>query len=303
MTVFKSQHPDITIPRDITIWHWLFDPASPSSPLSKHPSNQQKLAGFQNALTKERLDWSEVARHATHMSSALVRKHGLKPGDTVALFSANTIWYPVAMFAVLRAGGVVSGASPAYNVEEMTYALRTAKAKFLMTTPSSMAVAVAAAKQAGIPGERVFLLEGYAEGFGTLQELSSVGNKFGEDQVEPFRIPRGKTNFEICGFLSFSSGTTGLPKAVSRAREFIIEVEIEVFDGSRECLSIADLNSPRFFQVMIAHRNVIAQCLQIQQITPENHKKVLSVLPLFHSKQSNSIPKVISSGSSQVNKS
>lgn len=35
-------------------------------------------------------------------------------------------------------------------------------------------------------------------------------------------------------------------------------------------------------QVMIAHQNVIAQCLQVQQITPSDHKKVLAVLPLFH---------------------
>lgn len=33
---------------------------------------------------------------------------------------------------------------------------------------------------------------------------------------------------------------------------------------------------------MIAHQNVIGQCLQVQQITPSSHKKVLAVLPLFH---------------------
>jgi 4-coumarate--CoA ligase len=33
---------------------------------------------------------------------------------------------------------------------------------------------------------------------------------------------------------------------------------------------------------MISHQNVIAQCLQIQQITPDTHKKVLAVLPAFH---------------------
>lgn len=37
-------------------------------------------------------------------------------------------------------------------------------------------------------------------------------------------------------------------------------------------------------KVMIAHQNVIAQCLQVEQITPADHKKVLAVLPLFHSK-------------------
>jgi len=33
---------------------------------------------------------------------------------------------------------------------------------------------------------------------------------------------------------------------------------------------------------MIAHQNAIAQCLQVQQITPATHRKVLAILPLFH---------------------
>ncbi|KAK0102873.1 hypothetical protein ONS95_000932 [Cadophora gregata] len=33
---------------------------------------------------------------------------------------------------------------------------------------------------------------------------------------------------------------------------------------------------------MISHQNVIAQCLQIRQITPDSHKKILAVLPVFH---------------------
>jgi 4-coumarate--CoA ligase len=35
-------------------------------------------------------------------------------------------------------------------------------------------------------------------------------------------------------------------------------------------------------QVMISHQNVIAQCLQIAQITPSTHRKILAVLPAFH---------------------
>jgi 4-coumarate--CoA ligase len=115
------------------------------------------------------------------------------------------------------AGGVISGASPAYNVEEMSYALKTAQARFIMTSPPSMKVAAAAAANAGIPKEHIFLLEGELDGYTTLQDLIRVGKNYGEgDQVPAFKIPKGKTNFDICGFLSFSSGTTGLPKAVSR---------------------------------------------------------------------------------------
>lgn len=99
----------------------------------------------------------------------------------------------------------------------MTYALQKASAKYLLTVPGSMDVAAAAAKNAGIPKENVFLLEGEMEGFTTMKELLEVGRSYGEEgQVEPFRIPEGKTNFEVVACLSFSSGTTGLPKAVCR---------------------------------------------------------------------------------------
>jgi 4-coumarate--CoA ligase len=36
------------------------------------------------------------------------------------------------------------------------------------------------------------------------------------------------------------------------------------------------------WQVMIAHQNVIAQCLQIMPITPSDLKRILAVLPSFH---------------------
>ncbi|KAI4244573.1 MAG: hypothetical protein L6R42_010430, partial [Xanthoria sp. 1 TBL-2021] len=110
----------------------------------------------------------------------------------------------------------MSGASPAYNVEEMTYALKTANAKFLMTIPSSMDVAVAAAQKAGIPKERIFLLEGDVAGHTTMKQLLGIGKSYGsQGQVSRFKIPKGKQNKDVCGLLSFSSGTTGLPKAVT----------------------------------------------------------------------------------------
>lgn len=240
---FKSLQSDILLPRHITTWQWLFEDQT-YSPLARFP--EQELGGFTNAITKEKLSWKQVKEVATYISTALVKKYGLKPGETVALFSQNTIWYPVAMHATLRVGGKISGASPAYNVEEMTYALEKADAKFLMTHPNSMEVATAAAKNVGISKDRLILLEGELDGYTTIKDLIEMGRKEAE-QTPYWTIPKGKTNFDICGFLSFSSGTTGLPKAV-----------------------------------MIAHQNVIAQCLQIQKISPADLTRVLAVLPSFH---------------------
>ena len=109
---------------------------------------------------------------------------------------------------------MVSGASPAYNVEEMIFALKTAGAKFLATSPTSVEVAERAAKSVGIPREHIFLLEGELPGYITIKDLIDMGRSFGNSQVPGFKIPQGKKNKDVCAFLSFSSGTTGLPKAV-----------------------------------------------------------------------------------------
>ena len=204
--------------------------------------------------------------YATYLSTALVKKYELKAGDTVALSSPNTIWYPVALHATTRVGAMVSGASPAYNVEEMSYALQKSGAKFLMTVPSSIEVAIVAAENAGLSKDHVFMLEGTLEGYKNIQELIDIGKVYGNGgQVPPHQIPKNKTNGDLCGFLSFNSGTTGLPKAVGFRRTLYQEIRLLIDH-----------------QVMISHQSVIAQCLQIQQVTPGTHKKVLAMLPSFH---------------------
>ncbi|CAG9996234.1 unnamed protein product [Clonostachys byssicola] len=242
--VFKSKYPDIEYPTDLTVWEWAFEDKR-YSPIFRNPPSE--LAGFSNAVTGERLNFLQVKEYATHLCTALTSQHGLRRGDTVSLFSQNSIWYPVAMFAVLRAGGRVNGASPSHTVDEMANALKTADTKFIMTVPQSVDTALAAARKVGIPTERIFLLEGELHGHASVSKLLEIGRARGEEGQTPFfRIAKGQTN-DVCGYLNFSSGTTGLPKAV-----------------------------------MLSHRNVIAQCLQLGFASGPERRRYLACLPLFH---------------------
>ncbi|KAF2092832.1 4-coumarate-CoA ligase [Rhizodiscina lignyota] len=245
MVLFKSPHPDLQYPENLTTWQWLFE-ENEWSPLYNRGS--QPLGAYINAVTGERLDWAQVKEKATKLSTVLIRNYGLQPGDTVSLFSTNTVWYPLAMWAIVRAGGRVNGASPAYLEEEMTHALKTAKSKILITLPSALKIALAAADNAGLPRDRVLLLEGKAEGFTNIQELIDIGTHYTPNA--PWPIPKGKSSKDVCCYLNFSSGTTGFPKAV-----------------------------------MISHLNMISQCLQLRQlqiVEPGEQYKILAVMPLFH---------------------
>ena len=243
----------------MTTWEWLFEDTQ-WSPFKRPQS--KPLGAYINAITREKLDYQQVKDQATQLSTVLVRKYGLQPGDAVSLFSTNTIWYPVAMWAAIRVGGRVNGASPAYTAEEMSYALKTAKSKILITLPSALTVALAAAESAGIPRSNVLLLEGSVAGITSIQQLIEEGKAM--KPIPPWHIPSNTDNRKVCGYLNFSSGTTGLPKAVSAS-------------SPRELPLLT-------VQVMLSHHNIIAQCMQLQQlqVMPAKGYSILAVMPLFH---------------------
>ena len=176
---------------DVTIWDWLFD--SPSSSLKRNPSSI--LRGYSNGVTGERINYAQVQEATSHLSTALVKRYGLKNGEVVALFSHNTIWYPMAMLGTLRAGMLYGlpeargtwlidrlnnrrdcfGCFAGLQRRRNDIRAQQAGAKFVMTVPAAIDVAVPAAKNAGIPKHRIFLLEGTLERFTTLKTLLDLG--------------------------------------------------------------------------------------------------------------------------------
>ncbi|KAK1763983.1 hypothetical protein QBC33DRAFT_613416 [Phialemonium atrogriseum] len=242
--IFKSHNPDINVPERLSLWSWLFD----SGLASLSQSRKDRIQGFTDVVTKQHVSFEDLKRHTTAISTAWTALCGLRQGDVIIVYGRNTVWYPVTTLSAVRVGAIACGVSPDYNVEELSYSLCVSKAKFIITAAETADTALEAARKSGIPPQNVILMSGENAGRLSIQKLLQMGETLGEAaQVRPYQIPAGKSNRDICAYLCFSSGTTGHPKAV-----------------------------------MISHANIIAQCLQIRQITPSDHDRILAALPFHH---------------------
>ncbi|KAF4577045.1 hypothetical protein EYR36_005032 [Pleurotus pulmonarius] len=202
------------IPDNLTVPQFLLDvdhPARPNPPSVGVPWLIDDTSG--RTFGKEEL------RARTHaLANSLWTKYNIRDGDVVLIFSRNHCDYPVAIWAVHRIGGVISGANPDFTVDELTYQLEATKATFMFVYSDTQAIgtAVAAARRVNIPPSRIVLFGPASElspESATIDALAREGLISKDTFVERRLAPgEGKTKL---AFLSFSSGTTGKPKAVA----------------------------------------------------------------------------------------
>ncbi|KAM0282258.1 hypothetical protein ACHAQH_003122 [Verticillium albo-atrum] len=212
-------------------------------------------------LTGKTYTIPEIRQRVDYLSRAIGKKLDFAPNEgtewdkVIALFSLNTIDYIPLTNAVHRLGGIVTPASAAYSAPELEHQLRSSGAHALFTCVPLLETALKAAKAAGIPDERIFILASPGSTakvpFVTLDELVEEGKKL--PAVETLRWSKGQGARQVA-YLCYSSGTSGLPKAV-----------------------------------MISHRNVISNILQYTTFDSVARKKlgietqvILGLLPFSH---------------------
>jgi acyl-CoA synthetase (AMP-forming)/AMP-acid ligase II len=154
-----------------------------------------------DGLSGETITHGELAGYVDRFAAAL-HEAGLRKGDVVAVFSPNTIWYPVVFHGIAKAGCIMSPINALYQPEEIAFQLRDSGARMLVTVSPFLDRALDAVEKQ--PVDEVVVLDG-AAGHRSLRDLLSTSAPSVQVDIDPA---------EDLVTLPYSSGTTGLPKGV-----------------------------------------------------------------------------------------
>ncbi len=196
--IFRSPYPDVDIPR---------------TSLSEFVLERAEELGDKPALidgpTGRTITYAELRAGVLRLASGLAAR-GFEKGDVFAIFSPNLPEYAVAFHGVATAGGVCTTINPLYRIEELTFQLEHAKARYLLTIPQFLDRALEAANNTDV--EEVFVL-GEAEGATPFAQLLASDSPPPKIDIDP-------ENDLLA--LPYSSGTTGFPKGVMLTHHNIV---------------------------------------------------------------------------------
>ena len=120
--------------------------------------------------------------------------------------------YPILILGIIGAGGIFTGTNPSYTSYEIAHHMRTSKTKFVISEPELLESVLSASNNCNIAKSNILILDlvGQAvpESFLSWETLLSHGE---QDWVRFHNLEIAKTTEAV---RPFSSGTTGLPKAV-----------------------------------------------------------------------------------------
>ncbi|WP_280193957.1 AMP-binding protein [Nocardia farcinica] len=219
---FASPHPPVSIP-DAGLYEFLFAGVN---------SDERDRIALVAAETDVPLSYRALLAAIDALASELVAA-GVRTGDVVALMSPNSPGFVVAFHAILRAGATATTVNVLATDAEVAKQLTAATARTLVTVPDLLPTAKQAVRSAGLDDEAIVLLDDLDH-----KPVHRAAAQLLDESAPGERV----------AVLPFSSGTTGVPKAV-----------------------------------VLTHRNLVANLAQtapLLDLTPDD--VVLAVLPFFH---------------------
>ncbi len=203
-----------------------------------------------------RLSFGETWALSRDFAAYLQNELGIEKGDRVAVMLPNMMAFPVAMYGILRAGGVQVNVNPMYTARELEHQLNDADAETIVVFAGSTPTLAEVIANTSIRNVIVAQLDDFigvgipdapvADGLGNPVRLADVVEK---GKGLDFDAP------DISGddliYLQYTGGTTGLSKGA-----------------------------------MLSHANLVANILQFAAFAGDNINRgdevVITAIPMYH---------------------
>ncbi|THU97155.1 phenylacetyl-CoA ligase [Dendrothele bispora CBS 962.96] len=210
MTIFHSNsQPLPPVPDSLTVPQFILD----TEVKTTDPRAPTKIPCFIEELTGRKIYLDELRSKTEYFARGIKAKWNIGEGSVVSIFSPNHIDYPFCIWGVHRLGGIVAPMSFALGASELVHQLKLVETNVIISHIEGLPVVLKAAASVGIlPSQILVLGAPNHPQFPSVDDILRAG-KIAPGYVEQKMNPgEGKTKI---AFFNFSSGTTGLPKAVA----------------------------------------------------------------------------------------
>ncbi|GAA4414085.1 AMP-binding protein [Fodinibacter luteus] len=164
-----------------------------------------------------RLTYAELGAEVDRLARAFVAA-GLEKGDRVGIWAPNCAEWVLTQYATAKVGAILVTINPAYRLHEVTFVLRQAGIRMLVTAPSfktSDYVAMVDAARAECPDlEQVFVIG--------RESWSDLLGRAGEVSPERLTMVQAELGPHDPINIQYTSGTTGFPKGATLSHHNIL---------------------------------------------------------------------------------